>query len=78
MLVVKLLFHILWHGEEAHRNVLIQSAFPFYLWIHTWALSLRSLLFVVMKKEGVMGVLIFQEKGWYLEGVCPDSCMGKA
>lgn len=50
--VVKLLFHILWHGEEAHRNVLTQSAFPFYLGISTWALSLRSLSWIVMKKEG--------------------------
>lgn len=77
MLVVKLLFHILWHGEEEHRNVLTQSAFPFYLGVRTWALSLRSLSCVVMKKEGTMGVFIFQGRQWYLEGVYHDSCVGE-
>lgn len=59
MPVVKLLFYILWHGEEEHRNVLTQSAFPFYLGVRTWALSLRSLSCVVTKKEGTVGVFIF-------------------
>lgn len=36
MPVVKLLFHILLHGEESYRNVLTQSAFPFYFFLGTY------------------------------------------
>lgn len=39
------------------------SLFTFYFfWVHIWALSLRLLSFIVMKKEEVMGVLIFKGK----------------